>query len=405
MSNINLFEEDREADLQELTNSLQLFSDIMNNLQNRINRQYSLDAYQSHKKKINDKLKTIINQIANEALPYMDREVQAIKNPDNYTQTLFELAAFRFLKHHNNFELLKRPDEKKEEIKKCTASNYPDFEFFYDDQLHYFECTTRTPSLMDQFFKIPFATFFKVARDFEKKHEVLKRNEILRNLGNTLWETSIECISNEFSEEEKNQIAKLMESEDFISSKEKFLIWIERISYACTFFPEFVHEDLLKKLNAIDFPKELCGTEELSLPYTITNIAQSLVDKIKKNYCNQEIPVTIAISLALNRDIFKNITNEKIFLNLIQNTLLTQVKKQLGDKLSSHFKNLYAVIIDTCWYGWFPEVKSQKAYKDYISTNICIYNANNELVKNNIKIYEKIPLEVSITLNFETFGH
>ena len=86
---------------------------------------------------------------------------------------------------------------------------------------------------MDKFFKLlpDFKTYLTVANISNVKHEELIRLYDT-SWGNTFWSTSINMISSYFTDDERQQIGLLLQSNDFKEAEEKFLLWVYYTRYA-----------------------------------------------------------------------------------------------------------------------------------------------------------------------------
>ncbi|MCW8452521.1 hypothetical protein, partial [Legionella quinlivanii] len=85
---------------------------------------------------------------------------------------------------------------------------------------------------------------------------------------------------------------------------------------------------------------------------------------------------------------------------LIKNQL--EIKKNHYD-FEASLQNLYAIILDTCWYNWLPSIAIERygaKFNDgYTNNYACLYNANHPLVKKGSLIYSKIPLHDFIVID------
>lgn len=406
MKHCSLFDSDPQKDIQVIKQTLSMASNASPELQNKINQLFSLEALESHGQDI--QIKTIIDNFFLQALTYMDASAEKIidKIRGNYSTIVVELGMFHLLKDHS-FDLIARNNSIK---KKNKASNNPDFLFNSKEDEHYFECTTRASSLIDFFFKLlpKFESYLLVAQLFAKKHDDLKT--IYTELGNAFWSTSIEVLSHEFNEAEKQSVVTTLGFDNFKKAKNDFITWVYYVRYACMYHKGIITPSLINDLKQIDFPiGSIDGNQDTmaqSLKHAAKCVAQAMIDKMSKDYFQNDRPVTLAISFSLKSD-FLTVPCPMELMSYLKTHLSEILKDQAEIKkikydIAGSLTNLYAIILDTCWYNLLPTIAIERHAAKFIDgfTNnyACLYNANHPLVCKGLLIYSKIPHQSSISI-------
>lgn len=373
-------------------------------VQQKINRYQSLTAYRDHSQK-NDFL-TRFNGLARQAFPYSDR-CENEYPPSSYAQISFELVMFDFISSHMNF--IKVEQEKNNGSNK--ESNKPDFIFKENGESHYIECTTNTSGLLDKFvaLKPSLSNYLKAAtilyKDFKEK-QVLYHNR----KDTPLYSAFLRNAVYELDPEKKRYfIAGLSQATDVqagMSLGEAIKIFEEQteiINYSCFYHKGLIDARILSELEKIEFPINLRTTDEndsvLMKEFLTRSIARTIVDKAKKDYSKKGRPVTLAISFALRSEFTLHaLVHEQLFPYLeeklntyIQEELSKEKDNQARSEFERAIKNLYAIIIDTTWYNWIPDIAEQRYGASFKSEKkncyICIYNESHAMVKSGRKIF------------------
>ena len=78
----------------------------------------------------------------------------------------------------------------------------------------------------------------------------------------------------------------------------------------------------------------------------------------------------------------------------IQKELFNEKDSQARIELEQSIQNLYAIIIDTTWYNWMPDIVEKRFGAQFKSKNkncyICFYNKNHAIAKDGRKIFTQI---------------
>ena len=147
----------------------------------------------------------------------------------------------------------------------------------------------------------------------------------------------------------------------------KFKEWIFYTRYAGFHFKNLISNELIFKLKSIAFPVDaFCETKHIAKfqKHLVRCIAQGILDKLTKKYFEIGAHIILAISLApFQQLISPRILFSNGFLKALLPRYLSEVAKEKykdkgteAKKLQNNIKNLYAVLIDTTWYNWFPEI-------------------------------------------------
>lgn len=381
---------------EELNNRISLFQNekvtMSNNTQREINEIYNLLAYKTHQ---NDaKIRAIINTCENLSASYRDKPISDIQAgfAKNYAAELFEIAIFDLL---TPFALIERPEL--QIPKHDRESKDPDFVFAHDLIDHQFECTATTPGKFDEYLKLlpNFDRYYFVAELIYTKADCFPGN-------NVFWECVSSIVMDELSESEKKQVIDVLEADCFQDAKNKFLIWISIIRHASMNYKDFINRGKIDLLNKVTFPlgaEDGDETDDLKMnEFLLNRIVRTVLDKLKKEYFHLGKPVTLAISISLIKSML-HLPNPVHFLDYLKKNLIgCLLEWSLTEKYSQEnllLDNLYAIIIDTCWYNWFPEIAigryGAKFLEDFNNCYVCIYNEDHLLVQNGKLIYQQIP--------------
>ncbi len=223
------------------------------------------------------------------------------------------------------------------------------------------------------------------------------------------------------ADDEKKKINKFFkeisnEEFDFRFPKwmfEKLKDWIYICSYALCYFKHILPSVILDRLNEIFRKLSLSkdsSKSEKSREFLIDSIAYLLVEKLKlsKKYSQKKLPIIISVSLSLLLDFQTHALLKDIDHNLFKNLLKEKLNQKLMDNNLNEesLNDLYAIIVDTTWFNWFPVIAEK-----LVGTNFpdgfrncyyIIYNENigkeidcdpgifNSIIKNNSKMNLKL---------------
>ncbi len=375
-------------------------------IQNKIIRLQNLNDFINHCD--DNEFKSQIEEIL-QYVQYLDLpKNEFIKNfQEGYRDKIFELIIAQFISKMPDF-LLKTRSEKKEEIS--------DLEFIYQSQLYFLDCSTRDSNLLDQYHNLlpHFTKYLRVAKFLYDRHEEEQKQPY--RLLSSIWYTPtiMEKIWHSLSESEKLKLELVHLNYDNIIHELKNWIYINQ--YALLQFPKIIPHQLVKEIEILKLPRHLChSTEylEIQRKHFTQCIAVKILDKIQKKYCSEDIPVILAISVStlplIETMMISDITD---FLNYLKNhlrtTLMDLIKQKPSDlqsKLKKNMENLYAILIDSNWYDWFPEIAIQRHQANIPNSekNQCrrgiIYNVDHTLYGNQIfNPFIKNYIELSLNL-------
>lgn len=284
----------------------------------------------------------------------------------------------------------------------------PDLEFCYNKKTYYLEATTRDSTiLIDYIIKhLPrFDDHFEIAKIFHQANEDFKEK---RPGWQQEWHWSIyvyqevwrslDSTKQDFIKE------KLQLSTQYLEGKhlEEFTEWVAHSQIITADFeiilPEIIKQKLSEiKLNGfldsggvkINHLPSSNNSDRVNFQKILARLAaQSIIDKINKEYFESDTPVIIACSLSLMQD-YKMMCSAKELIEGIYRFLpetLIQVYQEKNLELPiKNFEKLYAVIIDTSWYNWAPEIAGASMPTGYDNCYGIIYNTNlsAEVSKNN----------------------
>ncbi|WP_408072914.1 hypothetical protein ACJEHO_08680 [Legionella pneumophila] len=384
----NFFDLNIDNEYNQLLDRLKEATGLTKDIQNKINRLDNLIAYRTHAK--DNEIKEEINRLLADSAPYSDLTVNAAYNsfPANYQSKVFELAIFNYLKSTQNLSLSLRDNPQP-----------PDFTFLHDSYQHQVECVTRTSSLMDNFLKMlpDFNKFLAISYILKKANQ----NRI------DLYQSGFDCIFSEpaikvlFSEllcMESDQIKVILQVSTLKMAEETFIDWTYVLRYAYLFFIDCLPDGIIIELEKIDFPRSLCGDQthdKKTNDFMLNGIINAISDKAKKTYFReQNKPITLAISFALTRN-FISVPNPANIMEIISQKLKQVVSESYINSENNYFQNLYAIIIDTCWYNWFPKIATKRHNAQFPNgfNNCygCIYNREHFLSRSGQYIYDRIP--------------
>lgn len=298
--------------------------------------------------------------------------------PAECWQLMFELIMADFLDQKEEWKLNKVARQ---------AQGLPDIEFEYDQVSYFMECTTCSSSRLDQYDQLlpKFDHFFELAKFFHKKTR------------DRFWYCNIEHWWKGFTILNKEELQKILGNNDLNIILEDFKKWVFLNRYACNYFHEFVPDIILEKLKIIDFPIKIMSNENIDMSLVIKRIAEKIIEKLERPYFLNGKKGIIAISFAtfspsvvenaqLTRSIntlgFNNINS--ILNELIKNKKLAEQRVILDG-----LKNLYAILIYTTWYNWFPDIDKSSYFNQSSDHNNNYYAViyNPVLLEDNSRNY------------------
>ncbi|HAT8773718.1 hypothetical protein [Legionella pneumophila] len=392
---------------------------VEDTLQKKIDKHTNRQAYTRHR---NDSLFfKKINLLYNQYSSYLDSTENTFLSSfsDNYQQKIYELITAEFI--NKQFKLNKRIVLKQGE---------PDLEFTHNSILYYLECTTRNSSLMDQYINQldKFNACLKAARIFHDCNKKLIDNG---EFGwGASWEVMMEQLWYELSMKEQQQIIELLKLDATFEGKqisatcimapswvfETLRNWIDINWYAMHYFRNLLPNILKRKLKRILSPY---GQDTKELPnFLVKSIVKLMVGKLKKPYFDKNTPVILALSLSTLPDFMSVVPAFRNFEAMAQ-SIANEIKKNIGDyldpnddkdKICNNLKSLYAIIIDTTWYNWLPEIVEQKHGAVWNNPKlkncyIILYNTGiSESIPHEQHIFSSI-IENSIDINLDIFHH
>ncbi|HBD7060342.1 TPA: hypothetical protein KKW48_003124 [Legionella pneumophila] len=385
----DFFDQDIDGDYKNLLDKIRGVNSCSDGIQRKINRLDNLVAYKNHI--ADEEIKSEINQLLYQALPYSDISYDEAYNsfPSNYLSKVFELAIFKFLKVTQLLDL-------------CCKRNSepPDFLFMINSIQHQVECVTRTSSLMNEFYKIipDFGKFKEVSKILKEENDI-REGLYQSKFDNIFSEPVIAVLFRELSIEKTDKIQKIMGVSNKLLCEQIFIHWVYCIKYSYLFFTDCLSLEVINELENISLPRILCGNEshdKKTNDFILNGIVSAIVEKAKKSYfAAPDKPITLAISFSLSRN-FLSVPDPTTIIGFICNKLRDEVNSKVDIQLGVNiFDNLYAIIIDTTWYNWFPEIAIKrhgaKFQTGFNNCYGCIYNSEHFLVKSEQLIYDRIP--------------
>lgn len=353
----DLYYEDKslklEGSKQKISN---YFSQPTNrNIQLQIKTYLNLRTYQKHRK--NEEVKTEVNSLYEKFVGSADNLLdifpQEFTNAFscNYMERIFELVIAGFLSN-------KIGNLKIREIKESL----PDLELIHNEKKYFVECTTRATSFMDRYAELlpDFDKYFKIAKLFYEKNKTLKIPE-------WYFGPVIEQIWSHFTTEEQIEIKKIfgsIETNEHNFYPTKFKEWIFYNRYALLYFRDLISNNIVNALKTISLPESLGESKEhieATKNHIIKCIAQEILSKLTKKYFSQGTPIVLALSMAQMPQLIhpRIFFHNELLKEKLQNYLSAAVIKE--EKYRKNIENLYAILIDTTWYNWFPKI-AQRSY-------------------------------------------
>lgn len=372
---------------QDISDRLHEFKTRINNHQCLTQREiieYSnLMMYDMHR--IEDtEIKNAVEKSFKSNIRYLDlSECEfAASFPVHYMQRIFELTISDFIS--KNFELLDR---------KCNKS----IEFSFNSAGKYFglECVTRSASQMDKFYSL-LPHFDKYYRASMIIYECHQRWIEEFNITNSEWYFNIDLRWHDtLNENDKAEISSIFRELDVTGEQniiDKINHWIYYCRYACLLYKYLIPENLWLKFDELSMPRSLCGVNTSINDYALNSIVQVLLGKLKKSYFASGEATVVAISLSTFAE-FMYFEPMEGFINYIELNLCSKLLAAINKdkdwiKLTNNLKNLYAILVDTNSYNWFPEIAKAR-YGAVFSESIpnyfgIIYNKN---LSGNLSVY------------------
>ncbi len=416
---INLFEQDKAAHLADKISSIKkYFHDRLQGkcaidpeIQRACNEISSLIMYQNIRKDMQPGILNTINKLYEKYDKHLDANLKKFAGdlPTNFWNKVFELIVAEWA-------------GKKFELGIGLSGSTPDLLF----PEGFIECTARAASQLDRYDKIlpDFDLYLGVAKLFYSK---FTDPEFLYFPENIKSRINIKSLTDDEKEyvfkniPPKEAVTKINEHFMLNQSIARFSDWVCINRYACAYFKEIVPDEIFDNLEliqininqppAISSKLEAKYQEDHRYPYLKT-VALNVLDKTSKIYFSGEKLGLIAVSLAMFNPGFFPLSCRDI-LDYIANNLQVEINKILikNDKKRSReeverilcaFTKLYAILIDSTFYNWFPEVMGARMLNGYDNFYGIIYNKNvNDLVAKKIldsKILNTVPYQANIHL-------
>jgi len=344
-------------------------------LQELINTYSNYEYYQRVRN--NPELKDLVNKLFSELKSYSD--ISCANFSGNCQQRVFELVMGDFVRCNGGG--LKKPEYK---------NGCPDWIFEKNGKEYYLECTTRNTSLMNKFceFVPEFPNYLQVANIFLEKKADLQQN---KGLSYDPWYMYWEMIAGFFCEEEWGKVIKILSVDNRDTALNKIKEWVYYTRYAMSYFQSIIPGDIVTKLKNVGFPDSKdCYMDtkkcEANRNFLLDSIARMICDKLAKSYSKKQTLI-LAVSLALFQDQLIAPGYPVSFDERTAEYLLKKIKENSKSKSEVSTCKLYAIILDTTWYNWFPDVAgthSTDGYKNYFRI---IYNEN--FIKEHGKLFEE----------------
>ncbi len=362
---IDLFNIDNEAELINEQNTLKkYFYDryqssipVDNKLQLKwINVYQSYSTYQGFQGDERKEERARVNELYSRYSRVLDTNPNELQKrfPREAWQFIFELAMAEFLSRNRDIKL----------IEKATP---PDLVFSHKNTHYFLECTTAASSMMNQYDQLlpRFDCFFRIAQFFH--------NQSLTKP----WYLNIMEIWKDFLFRKKTEFQEVLIGNDgAVVNVNEFQEWFFLNSYACLYFKKVILDEILQMLESICFPMNMVLNQFLDMNFVISRIARKIVDKLKNSYFEEKKGI-IAISFSMlapgiftTGELTSSISSGDFFyhrnqpslnmLNPVLNELIKKETTEEQEKILAAFKNLYAILIDTTWYNWFPDVVRNK---------------------------------------------
>lgn len=397
----NLYKQDITSRLIEIKTKINAHETLK---QNEIIEYSNLIAYDQHRSG-DEEIRRVIEALFQKNIKHLDLNDDEFVSSftGNYMQRIFELVMADFIA--NKFALLNRDSDKTME-----------FSFVANEKRYALECVTRTAGQMDKFYKLlPFFTqYCQAAKIFFEGHT---RWETMYSITNSEWYYNIDLRWHDLDESERSEILNIFHDLGIDSERnifEKLNHWIYFNRYACLLYKNLIPDDLWAKFNQIQFPiGTLCGDGVPINEYALDSIVKCIIGKLRKSYFASGESMIIAISLSTFAE-FMSFEPMQGFIHYLGMNLCWKLNAAINneidkDNLNQRLRNLYAVLIDTNSYNWFPAIAKARygaVFTDEMPNYFgIIYNTN---MANHLKNYADqrifnfiIPFGIELPLSEE----
>ncbi|MCD6056250.1 MAG: hypothetical protein K0R12_1212 [Gammaproteobacteria bacterium] len=261
----------------------------------------------------------------------------------------------------------------------------PDFVLTVNKVKYVLECTItrsdpRNKYVIDAL--VQFQPWFEAAKlifeKFEQNRAKYQRNPYVK------WYSLPDHVIKRDIEEQKEKFINMLSKTSLEESSKYFEEILEGIIHTLIHYREFICDEMNKQLESIDLIPDKIVKSSNNFPstYWADILYSHIADKIEKSAFKRNMPVILAISFSLRKDALTAHTSIRSWLKAIKENLETRLTKLMKD--APQLENLYALIIDTTFYNWFPS-HAEKEYGAKFSNGfdnefICFYNAKNEMV-------------------------
>ncbi len=335
-----------------------------------------------------EELKRRVNNLYANFIKYSDTPDSKFKNDfiNNYGQKIFELMGADLI--HKEYATL---------MARTPAEGLPDWEFQANKKKYYLECVTRSSCRINDYIKLnrKFYDYISVANTFYKINDTLKSSSpvhiqewwydsiIENNIWNDMDNLSKNIVWNKLGH--KSPVPQNIAENDL----KEFKAWVTCNCYMLVYFKELIPNNLLTGLEKVGLIDPNIFSDLNSIQYFRKYllprlVGQAVIDKLNKQYSREDIPIILFVSLSLFLD-FQMISSPS---NLI-NEIVSQLPDKINDLAiedSERYKNakkgienLYAIIFDTTWYNWFPDLYGNGKRDSYYGI---VYNTNlSEIIK------------------------
>jgi hypothetical protein len=356
--------------------------------QYKIDQHTNLQAYAYHSDENDQTFVKNINNLYFLHSTYMDSTEKDFTSTfsDNYQKKIFELICAELMAR--NFKLIHNPSGS-------------DIGFENRSKSYLLECTTRNSSLMDVYVNTlaDFDRNLKVARIFQRCHKKLADSREYGWGGS--WCIYVEQLWYELNSKERQKIINLFSAEinpellcntSLQSVLPKWLSkklnkWVDLNQYAWFYFRNILPPILARKMKTI-LPS--CKSDDMPeiAKFLIKSIVAMTMRKLDRKFFEKKMPVVLALSLATLPDFmsispaFNNFEGmaKSIAIEFRENAKFYLKDGQDLKIFRENLKFLYAIIIDTTWYNWFPKIVEDKHQVKWPDERkncyIAIYNNN-----------------------------
>jgi hypothetical protein len=324
--------------------------------QNEIIEYSNLINYDLHRLD-DEEIRSVVLALFQENIKYLDLNegVFVSSFPGNYMQRIFELVVAGFFT--NKFRLLDRDNDKTME-----------FSFVANNKRYALECVTRTAGQMDKFYlMLPFFDkYCQAAKIFFDGHTRWAKSH---NILNSEWYFNIDLRWHySLDEAERTKIINIFHDLGIDAERNIFKNlndWIYINRYACLLYKYLIPDDLWAQFDNVNFPiGSLCGKSKSINEYALDSIVKLVIGKLKKPYFSSGEPMILAISLSTFAE-FMYFEPMEGFIEYLRSNLcwkLNEAIKKECDKnsLNKNLRNLYAILVDTNSYNWFPAIAKER---------------------------------------------